>query len=302
MRLLIVSDDENLIKQIKKVKNDVLDNLEKEDIIVTIIDKPFEALKRIKKQKLVYDSILLKDTYEKDTTFNANQFLNIYRTFGLPKCKIIKMMPLGSKELDTIKQIGFDGAIRYPFNYMSMYGLFHYLYNIQEVDISKLLSPLARERANVNKFYYAQDRYIFDFKIDNIADKSYERISYKELESRYENIPYREMMIGKDIILLISEIITRIEMFLELGDFQIVLTYLKNKLYALRFSKNLKGMSGLQKRIELLREDLLGYARNLERKDMEDVNYLTASLAVSSIDLVRWVEKKEQEAYKVEEQ
>jgi len=291
MKILIVSDDEKIKSDLKRIKSDVLANIEEDkEIYIHEIENGFDALKKIKREGQVFDCIIIKDNLE-TTKVTADEFVRIYKTFKLAKTKIIKMVSLGSKEGENelIKK-GFSGGVKIPYLYMEVYAMYHFLLNYQELDITKLYSPKDRERLKEIDFFYSKNKFVFDFKINNIITRKYERISYKEMISRYEEIPTRKIVMSKDILKLIGEIIQKTQFFEELGDFLVVLTYLKNKIYALKFNKNVGKIKGLQKKVEVIREDLINFAENFESGTMKDINYLTGSIAVSAMQLSNDIE------------
>jgi|SaaInlV_120m_DNA_4_1040238.scaffolds.fasta_scaffold01816_4 hypothetical protein len=288
MKLLLICDEEELSKRIEKISKDTEENLSKE-IEIEHMGSPFEAIKRIKQEKLFFDAIIIKDE-TKNGKISSNEFYSIYKTFSLPKIKILKLIPVKSNEGETLKQLNFNGVVRYPFNYIELYSSLHFLLNYKKIDIREIESPKKRDEANKKEFFNSKDKFIFMFSIVKLTNKNYPPLSYKEMCAYYEDVPVRKCIISKDIIVLIEEIMKKINFFMELDDFNLVLMYLRNKLQILKFNKNIRKMKELEQRLELFKEDLIKYAENLNDETLKDVHYLTASLAVTSISLSDYID------------
>ena len=318
MKILLIATNPEMIEIYQQSSDTFVENnqedeyFQKHELNIRVED-PLNGL-RLLRTSLEVDKIIVQETFK--DSFSGIEFIKLFNRLKLKfyldnDIQIFFISDQKKVDKDFFINLNISGLLFKPLTFLSFYKLNSYF--LRKIHNKKEPEKLIRDIRS--DFYDSRIDSDINVNIGDFINKSYTAMSYKQLKFKYQhknkdidngvmtllldtnNVVLNDSVALKKVIdlseRLIKTIIDFLSIFLEFADLSLVLTYLNNELQQIKLRKQLSSneQERIVRYIVFLFNDIKGLIKRLKDEDLENIHYLTASLAVVAKDISSYIIK-----------
>jgi len=251
----------------KRIKEDLEEIIKVNQLDLRILEyyEGVKILKDVKTNMLNFDFLLYDNECIPLEKINSREFYSIYENFNFKKIQIFEITGTKFKGTHILEDRRFRGVLKYPYNYITLLNLIFF----------------AMENDEKRSFFTECNRYIFNFEITNYINQKHIPLSYTELINRMKVKPQKQLVIYKDVIHTLTDLIDFLSRWGEFTGLIIILTTLQNIIIDLRYNERKREVKDRKDVIQLLlnfKASIKKFVISLNEYKMDNIHYLTKSI------------------------